>query len=435
MYQKWITQGGIQTENNMFVSLFTDMQHFNHNKIYQDREPAWSHSHEELVLQGRMTVTRTCSNFSLQGPHDILMAQAEVVTPAGIHHIRIYPDSTQGRHIGTFRAWDRDMNPPCQEHQRLLQLWCRELPVLDKPCMRQHRTAKEGRTCNGNPKPVMELSDPPRGVAPRPTGGRRVNIGPKIKGQGAMNRTGQASPRRYVPIAPKPSGNVFHFKASSKPGATVQIHSPPTPNEEVAMFPPNYKPMPEHIKSERRKFLLEKDLLRAGVNDYCQGATMMEGVINDMEKSLSKLAEVTENSQKLLDLYLCEEKKEQREIRKEMFMKLGVFKAEPCDPREQPQTSSTPPTSAAGQDPAIVAIQPSSISPANSVSSSIPSLVSEPSREESDSDCEIIRYTPPKRKRAITECQPVVVIQPRKDVESGDPIAQLAIGAEKLLLN
>ena len=363
------------------------------------------------------------------------MAQAEVITPAGIHHIRIYPHSEQKRTIGTFREWDRNLNPPTLEHQRLLQKWCQELPPADRACMRMHRTAREAKTCNGNIRPVIEMSDSPRGAAPRNQGNRGRNFGPKTRGQGAVNRRGQASPRRYVPITPKPSGNVFHFRATDVPGATVQLHTPPTPDHEITVLPSFYKPGPDSIKVEEKKFMLEKELLKEGVNDYCQGATMMEGVIQDMDKSLSKLAEVTETSQKLLDMYLCQEKKEKRDRRKEMFMQLGVLKAEPCETREQPQASCCPPISAAGQDPAIVALQPSSLSPANSIPSSPPSLGSVPSREDSESDCEIIRYTPPKRKRAITECEPVLVIQPRKDVESGDPIAQLAIGAQKLLLN
>ena len=119
----------------MFISLFADMQHFNHNSIFEDRDLSWSHSHEELLLQGRMTVTRTCNSISLQGPHNILMAQAEVITPAGIHYIRIYPHSEQKRTIGTFREWDRNLNPPTLEHQRLLQKWCQELPPADRACM------------------------------------------------------------------------------------------------------------------------------------------------------------------------------------------------------------------------------------------------------------------------------------------------------------
>ena len=223
--------------NNMFISLFADMQHFNHNSIFEDRDLSWSHSHEELLLQGRMTVTRTCNSISLQGPHNILMAQAEVITPAGIHHIRIYPHSEQKRTIGTFREWDRNLNPPTLEHQRLLQKWCQELPPADRACMRMHRTVREAKTCNGNIRPVIEMSDSPRGVAPRNQGNRGRNFGPKTRGQGAMNRRGQASPRRYVPITPKPSGNVFHFRATDTPGTTVQLHAPPTPDHEITVLP------------------------------------------------------------------------------------------------------------------------------------------------------------------------------------------------------
>ena len=197
------------------------------------------------------------------------------------------------------------------------------------------------------------------------------------------------------------------------------------------MFPPFYRPNPEAIQVHERKVNLEKELLKAGIDDYSKGATLMEGVIADMEKSLSKLAEVTESSQKLLDLYLCEDKKQARDIRKEMLKQLGVLKAEPCDPREQSQAPTAPVPTAATEDPAIVCIQPSSVSPSTS---SVPSLVTCPSREESDSDCEIVSFTPLRRKRTITECEPCVVQLAKVKPEPVDPVAQLAIGAQNLLL-
>ena len=62
------------------------MQNFNHNTIEKlEVEVSKKHCHEGLVLQGRMVGTRTGHSLSIQGPHDILMAEVQVVTPAGIH--------------------------------------------------------------------------------------------------------------------------------------------------------------------------------------------------------------------------------------------------------------------------------------------------------------------------------------------------------------
>ena len=62
------------------------MDNFNHNIIEQlEAEVKSKHYHEELVLQGRMVGIRNGHSLNIQGPHDILMAEVQVVTPAGIH--------------------------------------------------------------------------------------------------------------------------------------------------------------------------------------------------------------------------------------------------------------------------------------------------------------------------------------------------------------
>ena len=143
------------------------MDNFNHNIIEQlEAEVKSKHYHEELVLQGRMVGIRNGHSLNIQGPHDILMAEVQVITPAGIHTL-ILRDGN--RHTGTFREWDREYNKPNNFQKRLLDIWKHERSweksESSKWCIRDHRTA-EARTCNRTVKPVFELSLPAR-VEPR----------------------------------------------------------------------------------------------------------------------------------------------------------------------------------------------------------------------------------------------------------------------------
>ena len=62
------------------------MDNFNHIIIEQIEAVVKNkHYHEELVLQGRMVEIRNGYSLNIQGPHDILMAEVQVVSPAGIH--------------------------------------------------------------------------------------------------------------------------------------------------------------------------------------------------------------------------------------------------------------------------------------------------------------------------------------------------------------
>ena len=86
------------------------MDNFNHNIIEQlEAEVKNKHYHEELVLQGRMVGIRNGHSPNIQGPHDILMAEVQVVTPAGIHTLVLQDGN---RHTGTFREWDRNTPNP-----------------------------------------------------------------------------------------------------------------------------------------------------------------------------------------------------------------------------------------------------------------------------------------------------------------------------------
>ena len=152
------------------------MDNFNHNIIEQlEAEVKNKHYHEELVLQGRMVGIRNGHSLNIQGPHDILMAEVQVITPAGIHTL-VLKDGN--RHTGTFREWDREYTKPNNYQKRLLEIWKHERSwekaESDKWCMRGHRTTQEGKTCNGTVKPVFELSDPPR-VVPRNSGTKKAS--------------------------------------------------------------------------------------------------------------------------------------------------------------------------------------------------------------------------------------------------------------------
>ena len=60
------------------------MDNFNHNIIEQlEAEVKNKHYHEELVLQGRMVGIRNGHSLNIQGPHDILMAEVQVVSLTG----------------------------------------------------------------------------------------------------------------------------------------------------------------------------------------------------------------------------------------------------------------------------------------------------------------------------------------------------------------
>ena len=94
-------------------------------------------------------------------------------------------------------------------------------------------------------------------------------------------------------------------------------------------------------------------------------------------------------------------------------------------PQLQAQACQTSPTPDQ-QDPAIIVIQPPPTPPPQSLSipSSLPSLESIPSVVENDSDIEILSFIPPKGNRnRITYTRPDM-----------DPVAQIAAGAQNLLL-
>ena len=87
-----------------------------------------------------MVGTRTGHIPSLQGPHDILMAEVQVINPAGIHTLILQDDN---RHTGTLREWNRQYTKPNHMQKRLLEMWKQERSweesMSDKWCVRSHR--------------------------------------------------------------------------------------------------------------------------------------------------------------------------------------------------------------------------------------------------------------------------------------------------------
>ena len=187
------------------------MQHYNeNNSITHFRLPSKRHDHEELILQGRMSAYRSGTWLNLNGPHDVLMAEVRLMTPAGTHNITLL-DNT--RHVGTFREWHHQSHKPTQMEKKLIDGWkiANRKPTSSDWCNRSHRNIREGKTCTGLPRPVVDLSDPPRT-------GRGLNRNKSVfmptstlvaRGRGPRN---QAS-RRYCPILPKQ--DFTHPKPSS----------------------------------------------------------------------------------------------------------------------------------------------------------------------------------------------------------------------------
>ena len=70
-----------------------------------------------------MVGIRNGHSLNIQGPDDILMAEVQVVTPAGIHTLVLQDGN---RHTGTFREWNRPYTKPNSYQKRLLVMWKQE---------------------------------------------------------------------------------------------------------------------------------------------------------------------------------------------------------------------------------------------------------------------------------------------------------------------
>ena len=138
------------------------------------------------------------------------------------------------------------------------------------------------------------------------------------------------------------------------------------------------------------------------------------------------MEEINEQSGKLLSLFLCNGESEREARLQAEIRAMENTEAPPQSSGEQPQV---PPANLmqplpADQNPAVIVIQPPPSPPpqGRNTPASLPSLESSPAEEESDPDIEIIGYVCPRRNR---------VNFPRED---NDTVAQLAAGAQNLLL-
>ena len=390
------------------------MDNFNHNIIEQlEAEVKSKHCHEELVLQGRMVGIRNGHSLNIKGPHDILVAEMQVITPAGIHTL-VLKDGN--RHTETFREWDREYTKPNNYQKRLLKIWKQERSweksESGKWCIRDHRTAEEARTYNGTVKPVFELSLPAR-VEPRSSTPKRASYRLKARSDVNLYPNMRKNNQKYAPIAPKPKprsiGKVYHFKAAhSNPRATVQMH--PIPEATIVKHErgcPLFRPGPPSIQvvgdgpvQSPLEHLIPKPhhSLRAVNNDW--EANQDKRFNLDFQHHMDR---INGTSKKLLDLFLCKEERQQqfigttmKEINEENQLRQWEVTQAKALQREQPQALPASPQSAAvSQGPAILVIQPTAPSPTSSIPSSMPSLESIPSAEEYDSDCEITSFKQP----------------------------------------
>ena len=419
----------------MFVSLFSDMQHYNeNNSITHFRLPSNRHDHEELILQGRMSSYRSGTWFNLNGPHDVLMAEARIVTPAGVHNITLLDNL---RHVGTFREWHSRSHKPTQMEKKLIDGWkvANRKPGNSASCSRSHRNMREGNTCTGLPRPVVDLSDPPRvgrGLNRNKSPFMPIPI-PSVRGRGPRK---QAS-RRYCPILPKPnntypkpSSSTFHYQAvKDNPIATVQLHPAPVKVEDSAFYMPGPEAItvttdancPVHGDSAQATKATQVTENALGATAKSSEQQEMEKIKYEVEKNLVQMARMSRQNEELLKIFLCKEEME-REAAK--LKELGILKASPWMARELPVESSPVYAHIAQQDPAIVGANYQVPSPSSSVPSSLPSLETpfKSLYEDSDSDCFITGYTPPKKRNVVVKAEP------------SDSVSQIAKGTENLLL-
>ena len=390
-----------------------------HQRFQIRQEPMPTHMHEELLLQGMLVGARYGTGMMLQGPHDILYAETKIVTPAGTHKIVMIEE--QKKYVGSFKRWHNEFNPPTSEQLMLIHQWdLANNGTRGARCNRQHRTDKEARSCTGVPKPVENLTDFHDSMrfnsAPRPW------QGPRPRSTNTARR-GPSNIRRTYPSPPVPSGNIFHFNASTtSPGSTVELHPPPRY--------PDIKPI--------KKNMMCRQPIRPNNRNIQNGmeTVPMVGVKQELDncqkqiqRTKENLEEINEQSGKLLSLFLCNECNgvSEREVGLQPEIRaMENTEAPPQFSGEQPQVpqANLMQNLPADQNPAVIVIQPPPSPPpqGRNTPASLPSLGSLQAEEESDLDIEIIGYAGPRRNR---------VNFPRED---NDTVAQLAAGAQNLLL-
>ena len=248
----------------------------------------------------------------------------------------------------------------------------------------------------------------------------------------------KASRRRYCPILPKPgpvypqpSSSTYHLKAESNPVATVQLHPAPVKIEDSAFFMPGPEAIsvtsnancPVHGDGTQAQAPIatqetENALVNTGKSKEQQE---IEKIKYEVEKNLVQMARMSKQNEELLKIFLCKEEME-REATK--LKELGVLKESPWMGRKFPVETRAVNGHHVLQDPAVIDATIQVPSPSSSVSSSVPSLENpfQGLVEDSDSDCVITGYTPPKKRNVVVKTEP------------SDSVSQLAKGTQNLLL-
>ena len=320
--------------------------------------------------------------------------------------------------MGSFKRWHGEFIPPTPEQLMLIHQWdLANNGTRGARCNRQHRTAKEARSCTGVLKPVEHLtnfSDNMRSSSTlRPwQGGRQRSV--------STARRGPSNIRRRFPSLPVTSGNIFHFSASTtNPGSSVELHPPPRYAD---------------IRPARQNVMVEQPQREANMNLHngMETAPMMgvkqelDNCQKQIQRTKENLEEINEQSGKLLSLFLCNGNRDREAGLQAGFRAMENTEAPPHASGEQPQVSQAYPMQPlpTDQNPAVILIQPPPSPPPQdrATPASLPSLESLPAEEEDDSDIEIIGYVCPRINR---------VNFPRAD---NDSVAQLAAGAQNLLL-
>ena len=265
------------------------------------------------------------------------------------------------------------------------------------------------------------------------------------RGKGPRNQVSKT--RRYTPILPKPSStdpepssNLYHFKATTNnPVATVQLHPTPVKVENSAF----YMPGPEAISvtpdancpihGTAAQVTKATQVNESSLADATKSAEVVEieQIKLEVEKNLVQMARMSRQNNELLKIFLCKEEQSRKEkeeasgalmdavMEAGKLQELGILKASPWMSREKSLLPGTSTAHIAQQDPAIISTNYPVPSPASSYES-VPDL--ETIYEDSDSDCVITGYTPPKKRNVVVKTEP------------NDSVSQLAKGTENLLL-
>ena len=131
----------------------------------------------------------------------------------------------------------------------------------------------------------------------------------------------------------------------------------------------------------------------------------IEEIKKEVEKNLVQMARMSKQNEELLKIFLC---KEEMERDAEMLTHMGIIKPTPWRGVNFPVETRAVNGHHVLQDPAVIDATIQVPSPSSSVCSSVPSLVNpfQGLVEDSDSDCVIAGYTPPKKRNVVVKTEP-----------------------------